>query len=88
MVTAGKAAALGGLSASLLDIAHATLDTTIAGTLLVNIGDMKTDVDLVQTQRTTINTSDTNPLKCRHKNKNLLEILLNSVPPVHRIKAR
>jgi len=43
-------------------IAHATLDTTVAGTLLVIIGGMNTEVDLVQTQRTTINTSDTNPL--------------------------
>jgi hypothetical protein len=44
-------------------IAQATLEMTIRGTLLINIGGMNTAVELSQTQSTTMKTSDINPLR-------------------------
>jgi len=44
-------------------IAHASLDSRLAGTLLISVDGMNTEVELVQTQRTTLKTTDSNPLQ-------------------------
>jgi len=44
-------------------IAQASLDTRLAGTLVIEIGGLSTEVDLDQTQRTTIKITDSDPLK-------------------------
>jgi uncharacterized protein YajQ (UPF0234 family) len=46
-----------------------SMDMNLSGTLNIDIGGMKTKVDLTQTQKATVTTSDTNPVESLKKKK-------------------